>query len=163
MKNLYLRFLALKHAVESPASDSCIIDETANRLLEVIALSAANEKPLTVTDAMAMSSIASPATIHRKLDSLRTAGLIEQTFEGKNRRTKYLVPTKTADEYFAKLGSVMGSAAEKVKPATLDTRHSTLDTRHSTLDTRHSTRNFDLRKLNLKIFFKQFHENDTSY
>ena len=59
---------------------------------------------------MLLSNIASPATIHRKLNELIEAGLIEQVFEGKNRRTKYLVPTKEADAYFAKMSKAMTSA-----------------------------------------------------
>jgi len=41
---------------------------------------------------------------------LREAGLIEQVFEGKNRRTKYLVPTKEADTYFSKMSKAITSA-----------------------------------------------------
>jgi DNA-binding MarR family transcriptional regulator len=41
---------------------------------------------------------------------LRKAGLIQQIFEGKNRRTKYLVPTKAADAYFAKMSKAITSA-----------------------------------------------------
>ncbi len=65
---------------------------------------------MTVTEVMASSNIASPATIHRKLDELRELGLIEQVFEGKNRRTKYLVPTKLANTYFEKMSEVMTNA-----------------------------------------------------
>ena len=83
------------------------IDETAKQLLNVIARHHAQGKALTVTEAMALSSVASPATIHRKLDDLREVGLIEQIFEGKNRRTKYLVPTQAADKYFSNLGDVI--------------------------------------------------------
>jgi DNA-binding MarR family transcriptional regulator len=56
---------------------------------------------------MALDSIASPATIHRKLDQLRELGMIDTVFEGKNRRTKYLVPTKAAHDYFDQVGQVM--------------------------------------------------------
>jgi DNA-binding MarR family transcriptional regulator len=112
MKNLYLRFLSLSQTITRPAATDHAIDETAARLLEVIALRASQGKLLTVTDAMSMSAIASPATIHRKLDSLRDAGLIEQIFEGKNRRTKFLQPTKLADKYFSELGSVMQNASK---------------------------------------------------
>lgn len=62
---------------------------------------------MTVTDALAMTSIASPATVHRKLNDLREAGLIEQSFASNNRRTKYLTPTKAADKYFSNLGEMM--------------------------------------------------------
>ena len=65
---------------------------------------------MTVTEVMALSDIASPATIHRKLDELRELGLIEQVFEGKNRRTKYLVPTKLANIYFEKMSEAMTGA-----------------------------------------------------
>ncbi len=111
MKNLYLRFLSLANAIDGSATQLSNVDETAKQLLHVIALHHAQGKALTVTDAMAMASIASPATIHRKLDDLRESGLIAQTFEGKNRRTKYLVPTKVADKYFANLSKVMEQAA----------------------------------------------------
>jgi DNA-binding MarR family transcriptional regulator len=112
MKNLYLRFLSLSQAIKRPADCDNAIDETAVWLLEVIALRASQDKPLTVTDAMGMSKIASPATIHRKLDTLRNAGLIVQIFGSKNRRTKYLHPTKRADKYFSELGAVMQSVSK---------------------------------------------------
>lgn len=59
---------------------------------------------------MALAHIASPATIHRKLDQLRELGMIDTVFEGKNRRTKYLVPTKTAADYFANMGKAVQQA-----------------------------------------------------
>jgi DNA-binding MarR family transcriptional regulator len=110
MKSTYLRFLALVQAIDGLHPKSTNIDETAKQLLNAIALRHAQGKSLTVTDAMALSSIASPATIHRKLDGLREVGLIEQTFEGKNRRTKYLMPTTLADNYFSSVGNLMQQA-----------------------------------------------------
>lgn len=110
MNSTYLRFLALVHALDGSSNEIALIDETAKQLLKVISVSHANDKKLTITDAMALSSIASPATIHRKLDDLREAGLIEQTFEGNNRRTKYLVPTSIANSYFSSVGEVMQKA-----------------------------------------------------
>jgi DNA-binding MarR family transcriptional regulator len=59
---------------------------------------------------MALDHIASPATIHRKLDQLRELGMIDTVFEGKNRRTKYLVPTKVAADYFANMGKAVQQA-----------------------------------------------------
>jgi DNA-binding transcriptional ArsR family regulator len=112
MLKTYLRFLSLVDAIDSSSVSS--VDETSKYLLQLIALRHAQGNALTVTEAMVMSAVASPATIHRKLDALREAGLITQIFEGKNRRTKYLVPTPVADAYFAKLGEVMNSAASSV-------------------------------------------------
>ena len=107
MNQIYLRFIALAQAIEGSNAQVTTVDETAKQLLKVIALNHAQDKTLTVTDAMALTSLASPATIHRKLDDLREAGLIEQSFAGNNRRTKYLTPTKAADKYFSSLGEVL--------------------------------------------------------
>ena len=107
MKAAYLRFIALANAVGNESKELRVIDETAKQLLEMIASRHAQGKPMTVTDAMALTKLASPATIHRKLDALREVGLIQQVFEGENRRTKYLQPTKAANEYFANLGKAM--------------------------------------------------------
>lgn len=109
MKKTYLRFLSLVHAIDSAPLSA--LDETAKYLLQLIVLRHAQGKALTVTEAMGMTAVASPATIHRKLDTLREAGLVIQTFEGRNRRTKYLTPTDATDAYFAKLGQVMSEAA----------------------------------------------------
>jgi DNA-binding MarR family transcriptional regulator len=107
MNKQYIRFLHLTQALLDGSTHLEGIDETAKHLLNVIAVSYANGKALTVTEAMSMKSVASPATIHRKLDALLELGLVEQTFEGKNRRTKYLVPTKLADKHFSSLGNAM--------------------------------------------------------
>jgi Fe2+ or Zn2+ uptake regulation protein len=108
-KQIYLRFLNLIHALEG-AENTPSMDLDARKLLEVIAVRHAQEKSLTVTDAMGLNTIASPATIHRKLDQLRELGLIDTVFEGKNRRTKYLVPTQAAHTYFNQVGEVMQQA-----------------------------------------------------
>ena len=110
MSQLYLRFLRIAHEVDIQKTPVKNIDSTALLLLNEIAVQHLDGKIITVTQAMLLSNIASPATIHRKIDELRAAGLIEQVFEGKNRRTKYLVPTKEADSYFAKMSKAITSA-----------------------------------------------------
>jgi DNA-binding transcriptional ArsR family regulator len=110
MSKLYLRFLRIARAVEIENTPVKNIDSTALLLLNEIAVQHLDGKNITVTEAMLLSNIASPATVHRKLDELREAGLIEQVFEGKNRRTKFLVPTKEADSYFAKMSKAITNA-----------------------------------------------------
>ena len=110
MGKLYLRFLRIARDVDVQKTPVKNIDSTALLLLNEIAVQHHEGKNITVTQAMLLSNIASPATVHRKLDELREAGLIEQIFEGKNRRTKYLVPTKEADSYFAKMSKAITSA-----------------------------------------------------
>ncbi len=99
---IYLRFLSLLHAIEN-SDELPQMDLEAKRLLEVIAIRFEEHKPLTVTEAMALYQIASPATLHRKLDQLREMGMIDTVFEGNNRRTKYMVPTDIAKRYFEKV------------------------------------------------------------
>ncbi len=104
--SIYLRFINLTHAITSEW-EGVGIDLLGLRLLEAIAIAHNQGAALTVTDAMALNGIASPATMHRKLTSLLDAKLIEQVFEGKNRRTKYLVPTVQASNYFEQLGKAL--------------------------------------------------------
>lgn len=110
MNKQYLRFLRLARALNQNKNIVKDVDATAMLLLNEIAIQHLDDKPMTVTEAMTLSSIASPATIHRKLDELREAGLIEQIFEGTNRRTKFLIPTKLANAYFDKMSEAMSSA-----------------------------------------------------
>ena len=110
MSQLYLRFLNFARGVDIQKKPVKNIDSTALLLLNEIAVQHHDGKNITVTEAMLLSKIASPATVHRKLDELREAGLIEQVFEGKNRRTKYLVPTKEADSFFAKMSKAITNA-----------------------------------------------------
>jgi DNA-binding MarR family transcriptional regulator len=108
-KNAYLRFLNLLRGVEAtflPPS----LDSTAKALLERIACEHAQGDPLTITEAMALHDIASPATIHRKIDDLRIAGLVDTEFQGDNRRTKYLTPTPKARKFFDKVNALLPNA-----------------------------------------------------
>lgn len=110
-KQIYMRFLNLIQALDG-GSSAPQMDLDAKKLLEVVSVRHDLGKSLTVTEAMALHHIASPATIHRKLDQLRELGMIDTVFEGKNRRTKYLVATEVAHDYFAKLGEAMHKALE---------------------------------------------------
>jgi Fe2+ or Zn2+ uptake regulation protein len=108
-EQIYMRFLNLIHALDGDAN-APHMDFDAKKLLEVVSVQHNLGKPLTVTDAMALEHIASPATIHRKLDQLRELGMIDTVFEGKNCRTKYLVPTQAAHDYFDAVGRAMQQA-----------------------------------------------------
>jgi hypothetical protein len=107
MKSIYVSYLALAHALHSNTAFITEIDEKARYLLDMISIRHAQGKAMTVTDALAIDSIGSAATVHRKLNDLLRVGLIQQSYAGQNRRTKYLSPTPQADAYFASLGDVM--------------------------------------------------------
>lgn len=107
--SVYLRFLTLLHNIEGKGEFHSL-DLNAKKLLETIAVQHFQGKSLTVTEAMTMSHIASPATIHRKLNTLREIGMIETLHEGTNRRTKFLVPTSQANRYFEEHSKTMHQA-----------------------------------------------------
>jgi predicted transcriptional regulator len=100
----YFRFLAHSGPINLG------VDRVAGALLDEICL--CDVEPLTVTEAMSLVAIASPATIHRKIDELLAAGLIEHKQEGDNRRTKFLVPTMKALDHYARLGAAIREAVK---------------------------------------------------
>lgn len=108
MTPLYLKFL--QHSAElSQPNPQHPIDHAAKALLDIIACCFFHE-PLTVGEAMSLTEIGSPATVHRKIDELLDAKLVEHRFIGGNRRTKYLSLTPLGVSYYALLSSAMAEA-----------------------------------------------------
>lgn len=105
MKNLYLIFLKIAEGIQKRSLRK--LDPSHILLLNAIAVNFASGNPLTVSQTMNLEHIASPTTVHRKLEELRLAGFIEQIYVGTNRRTKYLVPTPMAHAYFGKMAQAM--------------------------------------------------------
>ena len=70
MKNTNLRQSGPTKKIHGSDKHLSALDETAKRLLEVIALSYAQNRPLTVSAAMALEPIASPNTPNRMLGLL---------------------------------------------------------------------------------------------
>jgi DNA-binding MarR family transcriptional regulator len=58
-------------------------------------------------NALGLDWIASPATIHRRLTELQKTGYIFLKHEGENKRTKYVVTTLKAREYFNEVESCL--------------------------------------------------------
>lgn len=104
----YLKFLALSELIIQEVKKSGIgVDLTALKILECIAIAHFNNKPLNISNAKYLIDIAAEATISRKLNVLVDAGLIEKNTKNSNKRTKYLIPTALADDYFERLGDVL--------------------------------------------------------
>lgn len=106
MIGTYIQFLKARHEID----DQLVIAADERELLELIAVCAHQDKPLTVTALMGMTHLASPATLHRKLGRLLALNLVDLHYEGKNRRTKYVKPTANALDYFAKAGEALEKA-----------------------------------------------------
>ena len=108
MKEAFIRFLYLKNTLAIEADG---LDLTSMQLLEICMVRSDAGQRLTITEAMGLTRVASPATIHRKLLQLLDSGYVTFEFENNNRRTKYLTPTAKSNEYFAKLGSLLLQSA----------------------------------------------------
>jgi Fe2+ or Zn2+ uptake regulation protein len=89
------------------------LDDAAMRLLELIALSHLNVRPLSVSEAIKIKSSGTAPTVRRNIDLLVDLGLIEQFFIGTNKRTKYLKPTKLAIDFLGSVGQSMMKAVAR--------------------------------------------------
>ena len=100
MPNVYLKFLQNIAALEPIQLKYKDLSPTAILLLNEIAVKDFEDQPLKVTQAMGFNALGSSANLHRKLDELLDAGMISFSYNGNNRRTKYITLTQTAFDYF---------------------------------------------------------------
>ena len=98
MNNSYLRFL--RSVSFEKLHQHKQLSPTATLLLNKIAVKNFEEQPLTVTQAMGFNALGSAANLHRKITELLDAGMISLEHVGTNRRTKYLMITEAARDYF---------------------------------------------------------------
>jgi predicted transcriptional regulator len=107
MKNSYLRFLRIVSALEIDARYKKELCNTALQLLNEIAIKDHDSEPLTVSQAMDLAVIGSPANLHRKLQDLHRVGLVSIESKDKDRRVKYITLTKDALDYFKSQSDAM--------------------------------------------------------
>jgi DNA-binding MarR family transcriptional regulator len=112
MANVYLKFLQNIAALEPIQLKHKDLSPTAILLLNEIAVKDFEDQPLKVTQAMGFNALGSPANLHRKLDELLDAGMISFSYNGNNRRTKYITLTQTAFDYFQTKSKAMVQAVE---------------------------------------------------
>ena len=107
----YLRFLSLASAIhELPGIPQ--LDSTEEKLLNLIAISIYEGNKINVLEAMSLVPDASPATVHRRLKTLRKKNLIRLDVDSDDNRVKYVEMTDLALDYFGKMGHYL-SAAQK--------------------------------------------------
>jgi hypothetical protein len=104
----YLRFLNLVEAIRSPALPP--LDTTEERLLNVLGAAWHEGRRVTVLEAMQMLPDASSTTVHRRLNALRSKGLLANETDAQDSRVRYLVPTAAAMNYFEELGKCLTRA-----------------------------------------------------
>ena len=95
-----MRFLRSVASLEPHNHKHKNISPTATLLLNEIAVKDFDEQPMTVSQAMELYALGSPANLHRKIYELHEAGMISFSYAGTNRRTKYLFLTLAARDYF---------------------------------------------------------------
>jgi hypothetical protein len=108
----YFRFLNLAQAVQALPSVPKL-DAAEERLLEALTASWHAGHALTVTETMALSVAGAPATVHRKLTSLKKQGLVSVDESSDDLRIKTVAPTPMALKYFEKLAACLEEARKR--------------------------------------------------
>ncbi|WP_250454762.1 winged helix-turn-helix domain-containing protein [Caballeronia sp. ATUFL_M2_KS44] len=108
----YFRFLNLAHAVQALPSVPQL-DAVEERLLEALTASWHAGRALTVTETMALSAAGAPATVHRKLTSLKNQGLVSVDENSGDLRIKTVTPTRKALAYFEELAACLEEAKKR--------------------------------------------------
>ena len=80
-------------------------------ILDQISLHQAQGKSLTVREMIGFKEIASPATLHKHLTSLRNSGYVSATSDGNDKRTKHLLLTSLGYQYVKNLSQAIVKAA----------------------------------------------------
>ncbi len=106
MKDIFLKYQSLIQDTEDLSAHPEIEHDTF-KLLEIIATKHYKNSPLTVSEAMKLTIVASPASIHRKLNYLHEFGYIDSFFKNKNRRTQYLKPLTKSEILFNTRGELL--------------------------------------------------------
>lgn len=110
LSNNYLRYLHQVHrwTKRGRLSD---LEPVCSRLLDEIAIKDHSGSPLTVTALMGLSHLASPATLHRKMQQLLRDDLIVLTVDPENRRSKFVVLSKLGHRRYQTLSTLMAQAS----------------------------------------------------
>jgi DNA-binding MarR family transcriptional regulator len=107
----YLKFLSLSQQVrEMPSFAS--IDPVEEHLLTMLASFWHQDKKITVVEAMTLSTKISKTTLHRRLTSLRSKGLIAHKVSEFDGRVKYVISTDLTQKYLGTLGRALATAQQ---------------------------------------------------
>ena len=107
--NAYMRFLQLAKSVQA-LPDGPNLDANEKALLEEIALSWFENRVMTVREAIGLTHLGSPATLHKRITRLREKDMLSTLNLEGDRRAKFLIPTERTLTYFNHLGQSMEQA-----------------------------------------------------
>ena len=106
LASAYLRFLQLARVIQA-LPDGMEMDPNENALLQAVVLRWYENSPMTVREAIGLSTLGSPATLHKRITRLRKKEMLCTLNQEGDRRTKFLIPTPRTIEYFSHLGQSM--------------------------------------------------------
>ena len=104
-----MRFLQLAKSVQQ-LPDAPQLDANERALLEEIALRWFENRVMTVREAIGLSQLGSPATLHKRITRLRQKDLLKTFNQPEDKRAKYLIPTDKTIAMFGNFGKRMNSA-----------------------------------------------------
>jgi DNA-binding MarR family transcriptional regulator len=107
--NAYMRFLQLARSVQQ-LSDAPQLDANEKALLEEIVLRWFEKRVMTVREAIGLSHLGSPATLHKRITRLRQKDLLKTFNQTEDKRAKYLIPTDKTIALFGDFGKKMSTA-----------------------------------------------------
>lgn len=106
LASAYLRFLQLARVIQA-LPEGMDMDANERALLESVVLRWHENSPMTVREAIALSHLGSPATLHKRITRLRAKEMLCTLNQEGDRRAKFLIPTPRTLEYFSHLGQSM--------------------------------------------------------
>lgn len=105
----YLRFLQLAQVVQA-LPDGLEMDANEKALLQAVVLRWYEGQPMTVREAIGLTELGSPATLHKRITRLRDKDMLSTLNQEGDRRAKFLIPTQRTLDYFSHLGQSMQQA-----------------------------------------------------
>ena len=107
--NAYLRFLQLAKTIQK-LPDAPLLDANEKALLEEIVLNWFEKNSMTVREAINLSALGSPATLHKRITRLRQRDFLMAFNQEDDKRAKFLIPTQKTLALFGDFGKKMNSA-----------------------------------------------------
>lgn len=108
--DVYVRFLNLVVAFDLPASVDEALDPDGMKLLEEIVRRQVSGSTMTVTEIMKLGDLASPATLYRRIDKLKAAGILRGVIDPDDRRIKRLTVTDLGERVLSMYSKAMVKA-----------------------------------------------------
>ena len=86
------------------------MDANEKALLQAVVLRWHEDQPMTVREAIGLTELGSPATLHKRITRLREKDMLSNLNLEGDRRAKFLIPTQRTLDYFQNLGQSMQQA-----------------------------------------------------